>query len=83
MRRGGNGWRHDAELDAELAARIRTRRQDRGLTQEQLAQRVGVGVRSISNYERGEGAMRMSVGTALRMASVLQMPIGRLLPRLK
>lgn len=47
----------------ELANRLRERRKNKGLTQEELADRVGVSQGQISSYERGENE---PTGTVLR-----------------
>lgn len=41
---------------------IRARREARGLTQQQLASAVGVGMRTVGNWERGENVPRNRMG---------------------
>jgi len=44
-----------------LGERIRARRVEKGLTQQQLADRIGKGVGSVSRYERDEFEPRSAV----------------------
>jgi HTH-type transcriptional regulator/antitoxin HipB len=53
----------------ELGAAIRRARQDRGLRLEDLALAAGVGIRFISELERGKPTARM--GQALRVTAAL------------
>ncbi len=60
---------HNATLvyeTAELGERIRRARQEKGLRQEELGERIGVTRMTISRLERGEP---VSVDTALRALS--------------
>ena len=47
--------------------KIRDEREARGWTQEQLAQRVGVGARTIGNWERGETVPKNRLGRLTRI----------------
>jgi len=60
------------ELKDHVALRIKSIRQRRGLTQEQLAERVERSVDTISNLERGISLP--SFETLERLAKVLQVP---------
>jgi transcriptional regulator with XRE-family HTH domain len=51
---------------AELGEHLRRARQERGLQQDQLAERIGVTRMTISRLERGES---VSIDTALRALS--------------
>ncbi|RYC13293.1 helix-turn-helix transcriptional regulator [Nocardioides zhouii] len=51
---------------AELGRAVRGTRQERGLTQQELAERLGVGRMTISRLERGDS---VSVETAMRALS--------------
>lgn len=44
---------------------IRQAREARGLTQEQLAQAIGVGMRTVGNWERGETVPKNRLGMLL------------------
>jgi HTH-type transcriptional regulator/antitoxin HipB len=60
---------HPASLaydTAELGAHVRRARQEKGLRQEELADRIGVTRMTVSRLERGEP---VSVDTALRALS--------------
>lgn len=58
---------YDAKL---VGSRIRNRRRFFGLTQAQLAARVGTTEDAISEYERGE--RRLSLETAVKLAHELE-----------
>jgi len=54
---------HDVRVDAaELGHRIRRARERRRWTQAQLAETLGVGVRSVGRWERGEVVPRSTIG---------------------
>ncbi len=50
---------------ASIGSQIRKKRKQRGLTQEQLAEAVGVGVTHISHLETGVGTVSLKVFIAL------------------
>ncbi len=62
-------------VSAELGARLRRAREAAGLTQEALAERSGLGVRTISDLERGRTRPRPS--TVRQLLSVLELPAPR------
>jgi transcriptional regulator with XRE-family HTH domain len=60
--------------DAEnLGARLRTARTRRGLTQQQLAERVGLSIESISRAERG--VITPTIWTLKDLAKALSIPL--------
>jgi transcriptional regulator with XRE-family HTH domain len=65
--------RSTAEIDNHVGARIRERRIVLGLTQHQLAERVGVTYRQAHKYERGIN--RVSAGRLFDFARVLGVPV--------
>lgn len=58
------------ETDVAFGARIRLRRKQKGLSQEQLAQGSGVTFQQMQKYERG--ANRVSISRALLIARALE-----------
>lgn len=66
------------ELDRLIGERIRARRTELGLTQDQLAQAVGVSYQQIQKFE--SGASRIAAVQLLALAERLHVPIGYLLP---
>jgi transcriptional regulator with XRE-family HTH domain len=56
-------------IDVHVGARIRLKRVMRGLTQSDLAQRVGISFQSVQKYERGEN--RVSASRLHEFAQVL------------
>lgn len=63
----------DIITSGEIGAAIRKRRKEIGLSQEQLAEKVGVSYQQIQRYENG-GSM-LNVENIQRIAKVLQVPI--------
>jgi transcriptional regulator with XRE-family HTH domain len=66
-----NGFHQAATIDdlpAELSARIRAARRHRGLTQQEVAHKVGITVRSISGWERGKAIPHLDTLEALARA---------------
>jgi len=61
-------------IDQRVASRIRERRQRVGMTQQKLAQMIGVAFQQAHKYERG--LSRVSAGRLFRIAEVLDAPIG-------
>lgn len=61
------------DMKTHIGVRVKTVRQMKGLTQEQLADAVGKAVETISNIERG--AMLTSIDTLQRIAQVLGVPL--------
>jgi transcriptional regulator with XRE-family HTH domain len=66
--------RSAATIDAHVGARIRERRIMLGLTQQQLAELVGVTYQQAHKYERGIN--RVSAGRLFEIARVLSVPVG-------
>ena len=62
----------------KLGQRIREFRLLRGLTQDQLAEKVGMERANISNYENGTKG-QMKYGTLLKFSKALNAPVGILL----
>ena len=64
----------DSRVDAAIGERIRRRRTELGLTQEQLAQRLGVSYQQVQKYERG--ANRISASRLYTLAHRLDVAPG-------
>ena len=62
-----------ATLREKFGKRLRQIRRYKDITQEQLAEQVGVSVKFISNIERGEGAP--SFETIEKLAEILQVEV--------
>lgn len=60
-------------IDKLVAKRIRTYRLDRGLTQQTLAEEVGVASQQIHKYE--SGISRISAGRLLQIAEALELSV--------
>jgi transcriptional regulator with XRE-family HTH domain len=69
---------NDRAYNRAVGALLRALRHQYRVKQEQLAERLGVDVATISRYERGERAM--SVGTLLQIADQFNVPASTLLP---
>src|SRR5437588_13095274 len=61
-------------IDQRVAARIRTRRIDRGITLQALARQIGVAFQQAHKYERGSS--RISAGRLYHIARALSVPVG-------
>lgn len=59
-----------------IGVRVRTVREARGLTQKELAQRVGITQGALSNYERGK--RDMAVSTVIAIAEALDVPVSQI-----
>jgi transcriptional regulator with XRE-family HTH domain len=66
----------DIVSTGEIGARIRKRRKELGLSQEQLSEKVGVSYQQIQRYENG-GSM-LNVENVQRIANALVMPVADL-----
>jgi transcriptional regulator with XRE-family HTH domain len=58
-----------AQLELVIGARMRTRRRQRGLSQSELAEQLGVSFQQVQKYERG--ANRVAASTLLTAARAL------------
>ena len=56
---------NDPDRGNDLAAFVRQRRRKNGLTQRQLSELAGVGIRVISELERGKATLRLDVVSAI------------------
>jgi transcriptional regulator with XRE-family HTH domain len=62
------------EIDKHLGKRLRQRRRSLGLTQQQIAEAVGVRFQQIQKYECG--ANRISAARLWLLAKALEAPVG-------
>ncbi len=60
-------------IDQQVAARIRTRRMDMGITLQALARQIGVAFQQAHKYERG--LSRISAGRLYHVARALSVPV--------
>jgi transcriptional regulator with XRE-family HTH domain len=67
------GKRSRDPTDAEVAKRMRALRLQRGLSQTELSDALGVTFQQVQKYERG--ANRVSAGRLFRIAKVLDVPV--------
>jgi transcriptional regulator with XRE-family HTH domain len=67
------GKRSRDPIDAEVAKRVRALRLQRGLSQGELSDALGVTFQQVQKYERG--ANRISAGRLFRIAKVLDVPV--------
>ena len=65
--------RKPGPLDAMLGARIRMLRDNRGVSQSALAERIGVSSQQVQKYERGIN--RVGAPRLARIASALDVPV--------
>jgi len=73
------GLRSAGAIDRQVGARIRARRLELDIRQQQLATSIGVTFQQIQKYEKGVN--RVSVGTLIAIAKALDVEITALLPR--
>jgi transcriptional regulator with XRE-family HTH domain len=59
--------------DAEVGRRVRTRRMQKGLSQSELGDRIGVTFQQVQKYEKGVN--RIGSGRLERIATALEVPI--------
>lgn len=64
------------EIDILLGRRIRRRRQVLDLTQQEVAEAIGIRFQQIQKYECA--ANKMSAARVVQIAKVLDMPVGQL-----
>ena len=75
--RPARGSRADAQqVDLHVATRLRERRLVLGLTQQQLAERIGASYQQVHKYETGVN--RLSAGRLVRLAGALEVEVGDL-----
>jgi transcriptional regulator with XRE-family HTH domain len=67
------GKRSRDPTDAEIAKRVRALRLQRGLSQTELSDALGVTFQQVQKYERGMN--RISAGRLFRIAEVLDVPV--------
>ena len=73
--RPARGGRADAQqVDLHVAARLRERRLVLGLTQQQLAERIGASYQQVHKYETGVN--RLSAGRLVQLAEALEVEVG-------
>src|ERR1700744_4893334 len=70
----GTGIGMATDIDLHLGKRLRRRRRLLGLTQQQLANAVGIRFQQIQKYECG--ANRISAARLYQLARALQVPVG-------
>src|ERR1043165_104846 len=70
--------RASSDLDRVIGTRIRLRRSALRLSQEKLAELIGVTFQQIQKYEKG--ANRVSAATLFRIAQELRVPASDLMP---
>jgi transcriptional regulator with XRE-family HTH domain len=61
-------------IDVEVGQRIRIQRLASGLSQSELAERIGVTFQQVQKYEKGTN--RVGAGRLTRIARVLNVPVG-------
>lgn len=61
------------EVDAQVGARVRYRRQTMGISQERLADGLGVSFQQVQKYERG--ANRISASRLQAIGQILDVPV--------
>jgi transcriptional regulator with XRE-family HTH domain len=64
---------HATDIDAHVGERLRKMREERGLSQEALGQKVDVSFQQIQKYERG--ANRVGASRLFEFSQVLQVPV--------
>ncbi len=62
------------DFDVQVGKRLRRRRRILGLTQQQVAEAVGIGFHQIQKYECG--ANRMTASRLYKLAAALNVPVG-------
>jgi transcriptional regulator with XRE-family HTH domain len=73
MREGATNKRSGDPRDTEIGKRIRALRLERGLSQTELGNLLGVTFQQIQKYEKG--ANRVAAGRLQRVAEALEVPI--------
>lgn len=62
------------EIDAHVGNRLRERRNALGLSQGQVAERLGLTFQQVQKYEKGQN--RIGAGRLYRIATILAVPVG-------
>lgn len=62
-------------IDRKIGQRVRTRRLEIGMSQERLAELLGVTFQQVQKYEKGVN--RIAVSRLWDIASALEMPVGK------
>lgn len=70
MKRKNSNQRGSGEIDAEIGQRLRLLRVERGLSQDWVAQHLGVSFQQVQKYERGVN--RISAGRITQLAKLLK-----------
>jgi transcriptional regulator with XRE-family HTH domain len=78
MAKSGPNARTATGIDAQLGARIRARRGEIGMSQEQLAGAIGVSFQQVQKYEKGIN--RVAVSTLVDICDALALTPAGLLP---
>jgi transcriptional regulator with XRE-family HTH domain len=65
--------RRSDKRDIEVGRRVRAFRQQKGLSQEKLADQLGVTFQQVQKYEKGTN--RIAAGRLQRIAEILEVPI--------
>lgn len=73
--------RRTAELDRRIGEALRAERQARGLSLEQVGERLGVTMQQISKYERGQG--RIAAGPLLQFLAALDVAVPEFIARIR
>ena len=71
--------RATSEIDRHIGVQIRVRRASLGMSQEALAEAIGLTFQQIQKYEKGVN--RVSASTLLRIAHALDVELSVLLPK--
>jgi transcriptional regulator with XRE-family HTH domain len=69
------------QRDIELGRRVRALRLQRGMSQEKLADQLGITFQQVQKYEKGTN--RIGAGRLQRIAEILEVPIADLYPAQK
>jgi transcriptional regulator with XRE-family HTH domain len=68
-----NDERAATSVDLQIGLRLRARRREIGLSQEALAQRLGVTFQQVQKYEKGVN--RLAAGRLLAIARIVEIPV--------
>lgn len=69
-----NEARKSSNIDAQIGVRLKSARRDKGISQEMLADRVGLTFQQIQKYENAKN--RISCGRIVEFAAILEVPVG-------